>query len=305
MSWNWNVFLKSLLFAFLGFLNGIAITFVYLAVDVDLSRFDGLLIVTGVLAGIIGLYAYSKKSSEIKETLMNVLINHYMGLVFILMMVFISFTIWLMLTPYDDIATNLFAEGLGILITVTLVNYLLNRKEEYIWKKVKNLIYEKLGKQIDGIYTEISNLCDTQEPSFTEDEMDDYYVYFEKKMYLNLKELKNIDKITINKMDKENLKKGNNVDLFIYRNNYLKDIILLYFKFLDPSIIKSLIIIRDALESIDMDVNIMKNQKEEEEDFYKWFRNDEEFFNHIKQSMVKIFTEIDSLHEESNLKIYF
>ena len=57
MFWNWNVFLKSLLFAFLGFLNGIAVTFVYLTVDVDLSQFDGLLIVTGVLAGIIGLYA--------------------------------------------------------------------------------------------------------------------------------------------------------------------------------------------------------------------------------------------------------
>ena len=59
MSWNWNVFLKSLLFAFLGFLIGIVITIFYLAVDVDLSQLDVLSIITVVLVVITGWYAIS------------------------------------------------------------------------------------------------------------------------------------------------------------------------------------------------------------------------------------------------------
>ena len=48
MSWNWGFF-KSLLFGFLGFLFGIVSTVIYLALDVDLSQFDGLQILTAVL----------------------------------------------------------------------------------------------------------------------------------------------------------------------------------------------------------------------------------------------------------------
>jgi len=59
MSWNWGVFLKSILFAFLGFLIGIVSTVIYLAVDVDLSQFDGLQILTAVLIVITIWYAYS------------------------------------------------------------------------------------------------------------------------------------------------------------------------------------------------------------------------------------------------------
>ena len=54
MSWNWNVFRKSLLFVFLGFLIGIMST-----IDVDLSKFDGLSIFTGILVVITIWYAYS------------------------------------------------------------------------------------------------------------------------------------------------------------------------------------------------------------------------------------------------------
>ena len=303
MSWNLNVFLKSLLFAFFGFLIGIVSTVIYLVVDVDLSKLDGLFIVIVVLIVITGWYAYTKKSLEIKETLMKLIINHYIAFVIIVLTVLICIAFLFRGTQYDDIATNLVAEGIGVLITVILLLYLLNLKEEFIWKKVKNLVYEQLGGQIGGIYTDISNLCINNEPFLNEGEMDDMDIYFKKKMYLNLKELKNIGKITINDMAKEDLKDGKHGDLFIKRNTYLKDIISLYFKFLDPSIIKSLTIIRESLKSIDMDVNIKKNQNEEE--LIKWFQTDEDFFNHIKPSMVKIFTEIDSLHDESNLKIYY
>ena len=59
MSLNWNVFLKLILLAFLGFLIGIVSTIIYLAINVDLSHLDGLSIITGVLVAITGWYAYT------------------------------------------------------------------------------------------------------------------------------------------------------------------------------------------------------------------------------------------------------
>ena len=59
MSWNWNVFLKSILFAFLGFLIGIVSTIIYLVVDVDLSKLNGLQILTAVLIAVTIWYAHS------------------------------------------------------------------------------------------------------------------------------------------------------------------------------------------------------------------------------------------------------
>jgi len=77
MAWNWEVFLKSWLFIFLGFLLGIVSTAIYLALaqDVDLSQFDGLQILTAVLIVITIWYAYSthkmleeqRKTKEIAE----------------------------------------------------------------------------------------------------------------------------------------------------------------------------------------------------------------------------------------------
>ena len=58
MPWNLNILLKSLMFAFLGFLIGIVSTIIYLAVDVDLSKLNGLFYVTVVLSGITMWYAY-------------------------------------------------------------------------------------------------------------------------------------------------------------------------------------------------------------------------------------------------------
>jgi len=80
MAWNWEVFLKSWWFAFLGFLIGVVSIVIYLAVDVDLSQFDGLQILTAVLIVITIWYAYSthkmleeqrktKKIAEIEKQL--------------------------------------------------------------------------------------------------------------------------------------------------------------------------------------------------------------------------------------------
>ena len=70
MSWNWGVFLKSWLFGFLGFLIGIVSTVIYLALDVDLSQFDGTLIATIILAFatvtlVIVSHKYAKSTEEI------------------------------------------------------------------------------------------------------------------------------------------------------------------------------------------------------------------------------------------------
>ena len=59
MSRDWKGFLKSLLFIFFGAIFGTITTVIYLAVDVDLSQFDGLQILTAVLIVITIWYADS------------------------------------------------------------------------------------------------------------------------------------------------------------------------------------------------------------------------------------------------------
>lgn len=70
MAWDWEVFLKSWLFGFLGFFIGVVSTIIYLAVDVDLSQLDGTSIATVVLAIatvtlVIVSYKYAKSTEEI------------------------------------------------------------------------------------------------------------------------------------------------------------------------------------------------------------------------------------------------
>ena len=70
MAWDWGVFLKSWLFGFLGFLIGVVSTVIYLALDVDLSKLDGTLIATIVLAIatvtlVIVSHKYAKSTEEI------------------------------------------------------------------------------------------------------------------------------------------------------------------------------------------------------------------------------------------------
>jgi len=72
MKWNWEIFLKAWLFIFLGFLLGIVSTVIYLALNVDLSQFDGTLIATIILAFatvtlVIISYKYAKSTEEMLE----------------------------------------------------------------------------------------------------------------------------------------------------------------------------------------------------------------------------------------------
>jgi len=56
MSLNWNVFLKSILLAFLGFLIGIVSTIIYLVVDVDFSQLNGKILNIAYFLNIFGLF---------------------------------------------------------------------------------------------------------------------------------------------------------------------------------------------------------------------------------------------------------
>lgn len=64
MKWNWEVFLKSWLFGFLGFLIGIVSTVIYLAVDVDLKYWISLLGgSSGWIIALIAIWKYHYKKN--------------------------------------------------------------------------------------------------------------------------------------------------------------------------------------------------------------------------------------------------
>lgn len=232
--------------------------------------------------------------SEIK--LFGKSIDIYYILCIILMIIFLIFIIWLMRTSYRDMANNLFAEAIGIIITIVLLIIFVDIKEQWKWNNVKHLVYDALGSEIYDIYTDISNLCDIETALFVGDE--DHDLAYERTLYKDLNKLIIKDNIIFTDSGKKILLNYGYGELFIHRKDRLKELELKYFKFLEPSIIKSLMVIQQKLYSVDLNMKIKRRGG-------MWFENDEGFFDLIKSRLVDIFKEIHSLHYESGLKIYF
>ena len=222
---------------------------------------------------------------------------YYNILLIVGILIFLS--ICLMTTSYVDIANNIFAEFIGVLATIILLVIVVDIKEQLKWKKVENVVFNYLGLEIYDIYTDLSNLCEIEIASSDGEDID-IDKMFEKSLYGNLNKLIDEKNIIFNKTGKKSLLNRGFGDLLVVRRNNIKDVIQMYFKFLEPSMIKSLIILQQELRSIDLDVKI-KNKDTE----HYFFRTDETFLKEIRKNMCAIFKEINSLHYNSGLKIYY
>ena len=241
---------------------------------------------------------YEGRISYLKERLMYFIYSKYYVICIFCIVIFAVIAFLLMQTSFVDIGNNLLAEAVGLIFTIILLIIFIDRKEQFEWKIVKESVYKYLGMELDGIFIDILNSCVTVEPS-SDDYVDgDIDSYFEKKSEINLIKLKCKDNIDITEYGKTTLLKGGYGNLFITRKNNLKDIVQLYSKSLDPSIINSLMIIQNALHSIDMDIKI-KTKKG------MLVQSDEDFIDQIKSKFSEIFNEIYVLNSEYDLKKYF
>lgn len=219
--------------------------------------------------------------------------------ILIIMIILIFLSIWLMTTSFVDIANNIFAEFIGVIITIILLVIVVDIREQLKWKKVENVVFKSLGLEIYDIYTDLSNLCEIEMAS-SEGADIDIDKMFEKSLHDNLNKLIDEKNIHFNKTGKKSLLNRGFGDLLVVRRNNIKEVVQMYFKFLEPSMIKSLIILQQELHSIDLNVKI-KNK----ESGHYWFPTDEKFFEVIRIKMCGIFKEINSLHHDSGLIIYY
>lgn len=212
-----------------------------------------------------------KKLSDAKEIIKKY--DAYILVVIIFLIPYALFTIWLMQTSYKDIANNLFAGAIDVIITVFLLIIFIDMREQRRWNSVKDSVYESLGNEITGTQCDLSNFC------------------------------KNIDisnnRIIFYDSEDTNLLTGGYGDLFLIRKNRLNEIELKYFKFLVPSIINSLIKIQKSLNSLDLEIKIRNISL-----ISPYRKTDEEILEAIKKIMLDIFKETDSLRSEPNLKSY-
>lgn len=212
-----------------------------------------------------------KKLSDSKDFIK--IYDAYFLVVFIFLIPYALFTIWLMQTSLKDIANNLFAGAIDVIITVIFLMIFIDIREQRRWNSVKDSVYESLVDEITGTLKDISNFC------------------------------KNIDignnRIIFYATEDTNLLVGGYGDLFLIRKNYLNEIELKYFKFLAPSIINSLIKIQKHLKSLDLEIKIRNRTLGS-----PYRKTDEEILETIKKLMLDIFREADSLRSEPNLKSY-
>jgi hypothetical protein len=192
--------------------------------------------------------------------------------VIIIMLLYIGLTIWFMQLPFKDIVTSLFAGAIDVIITIILLIIFIDMRERWKWKSVSDTVYESLGNEIHDLFTDLSNLCRIDETT---------------------------GNINFYTNEDENLLNGGYGELFIYRKDHIKDLEQKYFKFLEPSIIISLIKIQKCLYSLDIIIRIRNRNRALNSPYT---RPDADILEYLKVKMIDIFREIGSLRNESNLK---
>ncbi len=191
--------------------------------------------------------------------------------IFILIIIYVGFSILIRQVSYKDLENNLIAGAVDILIASALIPFLVVIREKWKWNSVKDTVYESLGDEISNIFTDITNFCK-----------------------IDVK-----GNLNFYPTEDGNLLNGGYGELFIIRKNNIGDIEHKYFKFLEPSIIVSLLKIQKYLNSLDLNIRI-RNRNIELNSPYT--RPDSEILEYVKGKMASIFNEIDNLREEPNLK---
>ncbi len=163
---------------------------------------------------------------------------------------------------YYDFGINLIAEAIGVLVTLILIEFILVKLKKNQWNKVKEVVMEKIRVTLNGIFIEINNLSADGglfEVVKSEDEKSGEST-FESKKIENLKKMHETKEFRIARSFKRHLKEGKFGLLFKHRAEELGEIEKKYSEFLPANLIRSIIIIEEALERIHTTIEIKKKK---------------------------------------------
>lgn len=162
----------------------------------------------------------------------------------------------------NDMAARFLPTLFGLMFTLIIFTIFFDLREDLEWKKVEDRVKRRIGKQIHGIFVELSNLCEVQRVLFGADISSD-----EAWRELNRKQLKQMaEKVKLTDLAKE---LGEKPDLALsyatlveLRRTCLSEIEGKYIRFLNPTLRASLMGIQDYLEDLRFEFKVPGGNRE-------------------------------------------
>lgn len=184
-------------------------------------------------------------------------------------------------------AANFITEIFGLIFTLAFFIVLFESREKLEWKSIGDTVLKRLGREIHGLFVDLANVCKVTRgggvpPNVTFNE------FFRQLFFIQLEELNK--KVELNALGKKYFSKGALSTLFKERGEYLSELELKYGKFLDPTLVKSLMEIQDNLYHLSIELGLKKSGS-------TWFVDEEEFFKLVTLRIHRIVQEIYKIHE--------
>ena len=191
-----------------------------------------------------------------------------------------------------DLALNLVSEIWGLFFTLGMFIVVLEYRDWLERKPIKDIAKKRVEKQLYRLVIALTKVCKVSVGigKFEGDTED----FVRELFFTQLEELNT--KVELHPKKKKYLSNGYYTSLFQTRADNLSTLINKNYTFLDPALLKSLLIIEDNLESITTALNIKKNNP-------TWY-TDEEFFEAISKSIQGIAKEIYGIHKKNEIKIH-
>ncbi|MDD5416804.1 MAG: hypothetical protein PHU12_02400 [Candidatus Aenigmarchaeota archaeon] len=280
-------------------------------------------IIAGIIVCFLGFLIWFKSlkidRNGVKLQIKKIFTRYYYLIIFLIMFLLLlvsSIYLYLIIPVVEinnvhmTISISLITTFLGILLTVFLVTFLLERREKIRWNCVENIVYEILNQEINDIYTDISNFIEGTNPVMCIPENipeNDEEKYINKIRFEAMKAVANKDTIEINDVYKKYIINNGFGKLFMHRKEKLDSIETKYSKFLEPELVRSLIIIQDALDRLDINSRIKEKdntiidkikKKEIEETLLPmtWFKGDQSYLQRMAELFRIIIKEIYNIY---------
>jgi len=197
-----------------------------------------------------------------------------------------------MITP--EFADNLLAECWGILFTVFVIMGVLDLREYFQWRPVKDMVLRRIGIEVSSILSYLTYLCEVNHVyEMIEDEK--AIDFSRRTLILQLKQL-NVD-VKLNKVARKKFLKGEKFPALYRRGKNLANIETRYSRFLGSSLRLSLMRIQENLDRL---VRTISRSTE----IPLYYDSEDVFLKLIETWIRNIVKEIYKMHKEMEIEIW-
>lgn len=219
----------------------------------------------------------------------------YLGIIIILIIFSLGIVPLLiqreLITP--SFGENLVSECTGIFLTVILIMGILDLREYFQWRPVKDIVLRRIGTEVSSILSYLTYLCEVDVYEMMKDES--ALEFSRRTLILQLYQL-NVD-VKLNKIAREDLLKGEEFPTLNRRARDLSDIETRYSRFLGSSLYASLMIVEENLERL---VGTISRSKQ----IPLYYGNEDMFLKLIETWIRNIVKEIYKMHKEMEIEIW-